>query len=73
MNYLLEFTGAVLYLALSVVLFPLFVLVQLLLLTVPAVKYTHASLKRMLRFRAKRTHHMPHVLELLFEKVRRHA
>ena len=69
MNYLLEFTGDLLYFVLSIILLPLFVLVQLLLWSVPAAKFVKASSKRLFKIRIRRSYHLPHFLDLIVERA----
>ncbi|MFL5808698.1 MAG: hypothetical protein ACJ749_04205 [Flavisolibacter sp.] len=73
MNHLLVFTGDLLYFVLSIILLPLFMLVQLLLWTVPAAKFIKANSRKLFKIRIRRTYHLPHFLDLIFERaVKKH-
>ena len=69
MNHLLEFTGSVLYMLLSIILLPLFLLVQFLLWTVPALKFIKITSLKIIRYKSKRTYQIPHFIDLVFERL----
>jgi hypothetical protein len=70
MNELLEFTGALIYLALNIILFPLFLLLQFMLWSPGAIKYLYNA-SRKIRFRTrdwKVGYQLRHLMDFVWER-----